>query len=1375
MKHSIQIKTAVSILSVSASALLGLTPNAQAAVIAASLDAATGSNWRTASTTEADLQYGTDGYVLFGVDEPTGSYFGSGYNASITNLNNDYFLPSYLTLAVAGDFALWSGNGNWGLIQEPDNGNVLTPTPALLWDGAGGAHSMTFTRVTNQAFRLTILVGVSSDGGWNSSYNLSLNAGATGSAGAITVGGPTPPGMMYQSFDIDAGTDPIVLSVTGGSRPNIAGFAFDAVHLPPVQISKANNGDALNLGSSWVGGVAPDEAKVAQWDATAVSAASRNAAIGASATWDGIKVLSPGGPVVIGATPGATLTLDGGAATDIDMSTATQDLTVNAAVALGNAAHIWDVGAGRNLTLASLSGAGASTLIAKQGSGMATIQGGTFTLQGLRIGTNGGDEGKLVVAGGSITAGNQAALVGHGAGSVGELEFSGGTHSFGGDGYGNTIWVGRNGGNGTLRISGGTVAVGGAGFPDASLNVGVANGEPAAPTGSLVVSGGTLEIGRRILVGNNSGAATGSLTLSGSGVIDMKRTGSNVEGDLGMLRPGAGTVAINLDGGTFILSGIRLTESSAAQANINYNGTTLRANINSSANTGGNFYNAPGGANHLLTNAGLVLDSNGFTMLMNANYVDALGANGRVTKNGAGLAVLSGLNSYTGITTINQGSLAMSGTYSGGIVVNSGGTLVPGFNGTDPLTTSTLTLGAGGAVEFEFGAGNDTITITAPITGLTIGATALSLYETGTTTAFATNGTYPLFDYDTAFAGSLASFAIANPLAGKSYTVTDNAGATAIELTIGDAAVSEWNVAIGGNWPTAGSWLGGVPNGVGAVAKFGAAIGGPANVQIVGAKTVGGIIFDNAESYTIAGTDALTINNGAASGSIVVNNGSHTIATPVALAVNTTVNSLAGTTLTFAGAMSGAKIFTVNGAGTVILTATNTHAKTVIGGGTLQLGNGGTTGSVLGDISNAGTLAFNRSDDLTFSNVISGTGNVRKVGENTLTFSAPNTYSGGTIVSGGVLAIGSNANLGDAAGGLTLDKDSFSTTAALSVSTTLSLGARSIEIGGGGGEFQVPTGVTLTANGTLNGAGLFTKSGAGTLVLSNAGNSLSGDFVIAGGTVLATAGGGGGTSTLGQAGLARTITVNGGATLQFNAHDTFGNHVANPQFTLHIKGGTVLNGPVPGFAGAYTTLGPIALTTGTLTTTGGANATFPAFQLKGDLVSNGASVINTTSTPASFNGIQVTDTRTFSVETGSLTVSAPLVDRFDGGASEIVKTGPGILNLNGVQTYDVLTTNEGTTNLNSALGTGASTLNANATTNISVSQTLAALNIGDGAVVALSNPPPPAPAFAAGDDIFGQTGEDFAVSATQAVPEPGAAALLLSALAMLVGPRRRKA
>ena len=42
--------------------------------------------------------------------------------------------------------------------------------------------------------------------------------------------------------------------------------------------------------------------------------------------------------------------------------------------------------------------------------------------------------------------------------------------------------------------------------------------------------------------------------------------------------------------------------------------------------------------------------------------------------------------------------------------------------------------------------------------------------------------------------------------------------------------------------------------------------------------------------------------------------------------------------------------------------------------GTLQIGNGGASGSIIGDVANAGTLAFNRSGALTFGGVISGTG-----------------------------------------------------------------------------------------------------------------------------------------------------------------------------------------------------------------------------------------------------------------------------------------------------------------------------------------------------------------------------------------------------------------
>ncbi len=105
------------------------------------------------------------------------------------------------------------------------------------------------------------------------------------------------------------------------------------------------------------------------------------------------------------------------------------------------------------------------------------------------------------------------------------------------------------------------------------------------------------------------------------------------------------------------------------------------------------------------------------------------------------------------------------------------------------------------------------------------------------------------------------------------------------------------------------------------------------------------------------------------------------------------------------------------------------------------------------------------------------------------------------------------------------------------------------------------------------------------------------------------------------------------------------------------------------------------------------------------------------------------------------------------------KIGAGKLTIAGAQTYDTLTTTDGRTDLASALGTGTSTINANAETNISVSQTLDALNIGGSAVVALD-------AVAGFGDLAGNPGPS--------VPEPGGAALLFGGLGLLLGRRRRE-
>jgi autotransporter-associated beta strand protein len=78
---------------------------------------------------------------------------------------------------------------------------------------------------------------------------------------------------------------------------------------------------------------------------------------------------------------------------------------------------------------------------------------------------------------------------------------------------------------------------------------------------------------------------------------------------------------------------------------------------------------------------------------------------------------------------------------------------------------------------------------------------------------------------------------------------------------------------------------------------------------------------------------------------------------------------------TYAGSIGGSGALTVQGGGTVTFTGSNTYTGgTTINGATLQLGNGGASGSIVGDVVDNGTLVINRSDPFTFGSAISGTG-----------------------------------------------------------------------------------------------------------------------------------------------------------------------------------------------------------------------------------------------------------------------------------------------------------------------------------------------------------------------------------------------------------------
>lgn len=100
--------------------------------------------------------------------------------------------------------------------------------------------------------------------------------------------------------------------------------------------------------------------------------------------------------------------------------------------------------------------------------------------------------------------------------------------------------------------------------------------------------------------------------------------------------------------------------------------------------------------------------------------------------------------------------------------------------------------------------------------------------------------------------------------------------------------------------------------------------------------------------------------------------------------------------------------FTKTGTSTWALIGTGTVTTPwAVEQGTLQIGNGGTSGSIASDVvvNSGATLAFNRSDTYTYGGVISGDGGVAQNGTGTTVLTAAQTYTGPTTVNLGTLAV----------------------------------------------------------------------------------------------------------------------------------------------------------------------------------------------------------------------------------------------------------------------------------------------------------------------------------------------------------------------------------
>lgn len=166
------------------------------------------------------------------------------------------------------------------------------------------------------------------------------------------------------------------------------------------------------------------------------------------------------------------------------------------------------------------------------------------------------------------------------------------------------------------------------------------------------------------------------------------------------------------------------------------------------------------------------------------------------------------------------------------------------------------------------------------------------------------------------------------------------------------------------------------------------------------------------------------------------------------------------TTATFAGIILGNAITKV-GTGTWILTGNNTYTgTTTISGGILQIGSGGSTGSLgTGNVTDNATLLYNYYGNVTVGNSISGTGNLVQAGNGVLTLSAADTFAGTTYITAGTLALTNSGSL------------------VISTNINLANGAIFDVTGAAAGEVTIGNGRTISGDGAVKG-NFFLTSGA---------------------------------------------------------------------------------------------------------------------------------------------------------------------------------------------------------------------------------------------------------------------------------------------------------
>ena len=727
-----------------------------------------------------------------------------------------------------------------------------------------------------------------------------------------------------------------------------------------------------------------------------------------------------------------------------------------------------------------------------------TVTGGSITLSGtpniIRVGDGSSD-------GASMTATIASALTGTGGvqkTDLGTLVLTGAnTYSGGTTITTGTLQLGNGGSSGS--ISGDVVDNGALMFnrSDSATFGGAISGTGSVAqvgsgttvlAGSNTYSGGTMITAGTLQVGDGTtnGSIVGDVVDNGALAFDRSDTAT-----FGGVISGTGNVT-QLGAGTTVLTG----------ANTYSGGTTI---------TAGTLQLGNGGTSGSIT--GNVADNGtlAFNRSDSVTFSGVISGSGGVTQAGSGTTTLTGNNAYSGVTTVQAGTLLVdgdqsgatglttvqsgatlggNGTLGGDVTVASGGMLNPGDTGAVGALTinGNLMLNSGAVLNYQFGqtntpggALNDLTTVNGNLTlGGTLNVSASSGGSFGP-------GVYRIFNY----AG----------------TLTDNG------LSIGSAPVGTYDVQTS------------VANQVNLVNSTGLTLNfwdGAAGAKDNGVINGGNGTWQNASGNDNWADSTGQVNAPYSNGAFAVFEG-----TPGTVTVDNSLGNVTTSGMQFAvdGYTLTGNAITLNGVPNII-----------------RVGDGTAAG--------AGMTA-------TIDAVLTGTGGVQKADLGTLVLNGANTYTGGTAINGGTLQVSNDANLGDAAGALTLDGGALRNTAAFTSS-------RAVTLNTNGGTFDTQADLTLSS--TIDGTGSLSKTGSGTLTLSGA-NTYSGATTVQAGTLLVDGN---------QAGATGLTTVQSGATL--GGSGTLGGNVT-------IANGGVLN---PGDAG---TVGTLAIN-GNLTLNSGATLNY---------------------------------------------------------------------------------------------------------------------------------------------------------------------------------------